>query len=244
VVGTVCIGAFIGQVDASIVQLAMPAFEDAFDAPAHAVSWVALGYVLAFGATLPLFSRLSQIGGHKALYLAWFAVFALFSALCGLAPNLPLPILFRILQGVGGGVLEANALTILVAASGISGARSTRAAHSASCRRLWRPPRRRLCRPSSSTPSRLCWWPRSPRIALMIAKADQPAAALKERQAAVRELLDRILPPARRPESVLSAPSWAPSWVKPFSQPSSALASSREARSGSPTASEPARLQA
>jgi hypothetical protein len=38
VVGTVCIGAFIGQVDASIVQLAMPSFEDAFAAPLHAVS--------------------------------------------------------------------------------------------------------------------------------------------------------------------------------------------------------------
>lgn len=73
VVGTVCIGAFIGRVDASIVQLAMPTFEDAFDAPLHAVSWVAVGYVLAFAAALPVFARLAEIGGPKALYLAGFA---------------------------------------------------------------------------------------------------------------------------------------------------------------------------
>jgi hypothetical protein len=53
VVGTVCIGAFTGQVDASIVQLAMPTLEDAFDAPLNAVSWVAIGDMLAFAATLP-----------------------------------------------------------------------------------------------------------------------------------------------------------------------------------------------
>jgi len=53
VVGTVCIGAFVGQVDASIVQLALPELERAFDARLDAVSWVAVGYVLAFAAVLP-----------------------------------------------------------------------------------------------------------------------------------------------------------------------------------------------
>jgi EmrB/QacA subfamily drug resistance transporter len=118
VVGTVCIGAFIGQVDASIVQLAMPTLEDAFDAPVHAVSWVAVGYVLAYAAALPVFARLAEIGGRKALYIAGFALFGLSSALCGLAPNLPLLIGFRLLQGASGGMLGANSLAILVAAAG------------------------------------------------------------------------------------------------------------------------------
>jgi MFS family permease len=65
VVGTVCIGAFIGQVDASIIQLAMPSLEDAFDAPLHAVSWAAVGYVLAFASTLPLFARLAVLGAVR-----------------------------------------------------------------------------------------------------------------------------------------------------------------------------------
>ena len=95
VVGTVCIGAFVGQVDASIVQLAMPRFEDAFDAPLDAVSWVAVAYVLAFAAVLPAFARLAEIGGRKTLYLCGFALFGLFSALSALAPSLPLLIAFR-----------------------------------------------------------------------------------------------------------------------------------------------------
>jgi EmrB/QacA subfamily drug resistance transporter len=118
VVGTVCIGAFIGQVDASIVQLAMPTLEDAFDAPLHAVSWVAVGYVLAYAATLPVFARLAEIGGRKALYIAGFAIFGFSSALCGLSLSLPLLIGFRLLQGVSGGALGANSLALVVAAAG------------------------------------------------------------------------------------------------------------------------------
>ena len=83
VVGTVCIGTFIGQVDGSIVQLALPSLETAFDAPLDAVSWVALGYMLAFACVLPVFARLAEIAGRKTLYLSGFALFGLWSALCG-----------------------------------------------------------------------------------------------------------------------------------------------------------------
>jgi EmrB/QacA subfamily drug resistance transporter len=118
VVATVCIGAFIGQVDASIVQLAMPTFEDAFDAPLDAVSWIAVAYVLAFAAVLPAFGRLAEIAGRKTLYLCGFALFGLFSALCGLAPSLPFLIAFRVLQGISGSILGANSVVILVASAG------------------------------------------------------------------------------------------------------------------------------
>ncbi len=100
VVGTVCIGNFMGQADASIVQLAMPAFEDAFDAPLGAVSWAAVGYVLAFAAALPAFARLAEIAGRKTLYLLGFALFGLFSAACALAPDLAALIAFRFLLGI------------------------------------------------------------------------------------------------------------------------------------------------
>ena len=118
VVGTVCIGTFIGQVDGSIVQLALPSLEDAFGAPLDAVSWVALGYMLAFASVLPVFARLAEIAGRKTLYLAGFALFGLWSALCGVAPSLPVLIGFRILQGMSGALLGANSVVILVAAAG------------------------------------------------------------------------------------------------------------------------------
>ena len=118
VVGAVCIGNFMGQADASIVQLAMPAFEDAFDAPLDRVSWIAVGYVLAFASVLPAFARLAEIAGRKTLYLIGFAVFGLASALCALAPGLGWLILFRILLGIGGAMLGANSVVIIVAAAG------------------------------------------------------------------------------------------------------------------------------
>ena len=81
VVGVTCIGGFIGQLDASIVQLALPTFEQQFDANLDAVSWVAIAYLLAFASALPVFARWSEIKGRKLLYLAGYAIFTLASGL-------------------------------------------------------------------------------------------------------------------------------------------------------------------
>ncbi len=118
VVGVTCIGGFIGQLDASIVQLALPTFERQFNANLDAVSWVAIAYLLAFAATLPIFARLSETKGRKTLYLAGYAIFTLASGLCSMAPSLRLLIAFRVLQGIGGALLGANSITILVKAAG------------------------------------------------------------------------------------------------------------------------------
>ena len=118
VVGVTCIGGFIGQLDASIVQLALPTFEQQFDANLDAVSWVAIAYLLAFASALPVFARWSEIKGRKLLYLAGYAIFTLASALCGTVSDLRLLIAFRVLQGIGGALLGANSITILVKAAG------------------------------------------------------------------------------------------------------------------------------
>jgi EmrB/QacA subfamily drug resistance transporter len=118
VVGTTCIAAFAGQVDASIVQLALPELEHSFDATLSAVSWIAVAYVLAFASILPVFARLAEIAGRKLMYLIGFGMFGLSSALCGLASDLSWLIVFRILQGVSGAMLGANSIVILVAAAG------------------------------------------------------------------------------------------------------------------------------
>src|SRR6202453_767107 len=117
IVGVTCIGAFMGQVDASIVQLALPTFGQVVDATLESVSWVALGYLLGFASFLPIFGQLCQIFGRKLLYIIGFAVFTLASALCGLAPNLVMLVAFRLLQGVGGAMLGANSLSLVIAAT-------------------------------------------------------------------------------------------------------------------------------
>src|SRR5262249_33609798 len=57
VVGTVCVGAFMGQVDSSIAQMLLPRLEHAFDARLSTVSWVAVAYLLTMAAFLPIFGR-------------------------------------------------------------------------------------------------------------------------------------------------------------------------------------------
>lgn len=115
VVGLVSVGAFVGQVDATIVQLALPTLGRAFNAPLQHISWVALSYLLAFAAFLPIFGKLCEMFGRKGLYIAGYAIFIVASALCGLAGSLEQLLAFRFLQGIGGALLGANSISILVA---------------------------------------------------------------------------------------------------------------------------------
>lgn len=114
VVGVTCIGAFVGQLDASIVQLALPALTHAFDASVNEVRWVAIAYLVAFAGSLGMFGRTCDMFGRKLLYLGGFALFTGASLLCGEADRLGSLIAFRVLQGIGGGLLGANSMAILV----------------------------------------------------------------------------------------------------------------------------------
>ncbi|HEY2185991.1 MAG TPA: DHA2 family efflux MFS transporter permease subunit, partial [Xanthobacteraceae bacterium] len=108
----------MGQVDSSITQLLLPRLELEFDARLSTVSWVAVAYLLAMAAFLPIFGRLADILGRKLLYTGGFLLFVLGSALCGLSPNLPVLIGFRVLQGIGAALLSSNSVAIVVAAAG------------------------------------------------------------------------------------------------------------------------------
>src|SRR5579884_1615222 len=116
VVGTVCVGAFLGQLDASIASLVLPTLEDVFDAPVATVEWVALAYLLTLAALVVPFGRLADLVGRKTLYATGFVVFIVGSGLCGLAPNLGLLIACRVLQAVGAAMLQANSVAIIAAA--------------------------------------------------------------------------------------------------------------------------------
>jgi EmrB/QacA subfamily drug resistance transporter len=120
VVGTACMAGLIGQLDASIVQLILPTLEHDFQARLNAVSWVAVAYTLASASSLPVLARLAAMTGRKLMFLAGFLLFMLASALCGLAADLTQLIAFRTLQGIGGAMLAANSLVILIKAAGPS----------------------------------------------------------------------------------------------------------------------------
>jgi EmrB/QacA subfamily drug resistance transporter len=118
VIGTVCIGAFMGQVDSSITQMLLPRLESEFDAKLSTVSWVAVAYLVAMAAFLPIFGRVADIMGRKLLYTGGFLLFVLSSALCGLAPNLSVLIALRVLQGMAAALLSSNSVAIVVATAG------------------------------------------------------------------------------------------------------------------------------
>ena len=77
-----------------------------------------MAYLLAMAAFLPIFGRLADMVGRKLLYTGGFLLFVLGSALCGFAPNLPVLIAFRIIQGIGAALLSSNSVAIVVAAAG------------------------------------------------------------------------------------------------------------------------------
>jgi len=118
VVGTVCVGAFMGQLDASIAQLVLPTLETTFHAHLSLVSWVALAYLLTLAGTLPIFGRLADMVGRKLLYTAGFVVFIAGSALCGFAPTLWFLLGARVFQALGAGLLQANSVAIITTAAG------------------------------------------------------------------------------------------------------------------------------
>jgi EmrB/QacA subfamily drug resistance transporter len=112
----VCIGAFMGQLDASIVTLALPRLSRELHANVGVVEWVALTYLLVLIATVATVGRLADAVGRKLLYVYGFAVFTLGSALCGLAPTLAFLIAARALQAVGAAMLQANSIALITEA--------------------------------------------------------------------------------------------------------------------------------
>jgi EmrB/QacA subfamily drug resistance transporter len=113
-VAAVCVGAFMGQLDASIVTVALPTLQRTFDASVGAVTWVGLSYLLVLVATVTAVGRFADMWGRKLLYVYGFLIFTFASVLCGLAPDLGALCAFRALQAVGAAMLQANSLAIIV----------------------------------------------------------------------------------------------------------------------------------
>ncbi len=113
-VAAVCVGAFMGQLDASIVTVALPTLQRTFGVSVGAVTWVGLSYLLVLVATVIAVGRFADMWGRKLLYVYGFLIFTFASVLCGLAPGLGALCGFRALQAIGAAMLQANSLAIIV----------------------------------------------------------------------------------------------------------------------------------
>lgn len=103
----ISLAAFMGALDATIVNISLPTISKYFHCDVATVSWVAMAYFLVLSSTLITFGRVADIRGYKKIYLSGFAIFSLGSLLCGLSSTIYLLIGFRVLQGVGAAMLQA-----------------------------------------------------------------------------------------------------------------------------------------
>ena len=110
---TVCFGAFMGQLDASITTLAYPALRTEFGVSLAAVSWVSLSYLLTLTVLLVPVGRLSDALGRKLFYVYGFGVFTAASLACALAPDLTALVAFRVVQALGAAMLQANSIALI-----------------------------------------------------------------------------------------------------------------------------------
>ncbi|MFD8492855.1 MDR family MFS transporter [Amycolatopsis sp. NPDC059657] len=100
------LAAVLAQLDATIVTVGIGSIADVFRATVTTVQWVSTGYLLTVAFTAPLSGWLLRRFGGKRVWLASVALFVLASALCGLAWSAESLIVFRLLQGVGGGLMQ------------------------------------------------------------------------------------------------------------------------------------------
>src|ERR1700685_3362773 len=110
---TVTLATFMEVLDTSIANVALPHIAGSLSAGQDESTWVLTSYLVSNAIVLPLSGWLSSIMGRKRFYMSCVALFTISSALCGLAPNLPMLILFRVLQGAGGGGLQPSEQAIL-----------------------------------------------------------------------------------------------------------------------------------
>ncbi|WP_129336382.1 MFS transporter [Cellulomonas endophytica] len=104
---SVCLAAgFMTLLDVSIVNVALPSIRDALGASESALQWVVSGYALSFGIVLVAAGRLGDARGRRSVFILGVAVFTAASLAAGLAPSAAWLVVARLVQGVGGGIIN------------------------------------------------------------------------------------------------------------------------------------------
>ena len=109
----VTLATFMEVLDTSIANVALPHIAGSLSAGQDESTWVLTSYLVSNAIVLPLSGWLSSIVGRKNFYMGCVALFTISSFLCGLAPNLAVLIICRVLQGAGGGGLQPSEQAIL-----------------------------------------------------------------------------------------------------------------------------------
>ncbi len=109
-----CLGDLMIVLDTTIVNVALPSIRTDLGFSATSLAWVVNAYLLTFGGFLLLGGRLGDLFGHRRLFLIGVSLFTLASVACGLATTQGLLVAARAVQGLGGAVVSAVALSLIM----------------------------------------------------------------------------------------------------------------------------------
>src|ERR1700744_755421 len=113
IAATVAMAAFMEVLDTSIANVALPHIAGSLGASQDESTWVLTAYLVANAGVFPMGGWAASVIGRKNFFMLCIVIFTISSFLCGIAPSLPLLLLFRILQGAGGGGLQPMAQAIM-----------------------------------------------------------------------------------------------------------------------------------
>src|SRR5690242_1738720 len=111
---TVMLSTFMEVLDTTVVNVSLPHIAGSLSATVDEATWALTSYLVANAVVLPITGWLASFFGRKRLLIMAVSGFTVASFLCGLAPNLAMLILFRILQGACGGALQPISQAVLL----------------------------------------------------------------------------------------------------------------------------------
>src|SRR6266536_2379959 len=109
-----CLGSLMIVLDVTIVNVALPSIRADLGFSETSLAWVVNAYVLTFGGFMLLGGRLGDLFGHRRLFLIGIALFTAASLTCGLAGSQSFLVAARAVQGLGGAVVSAVALSLIM----------------------------------------------------------------------------------------------------------------------------------
>src|SRR5437764_4718748 len=109
-----CLGSLMIVLDTTIVNVALPSIRKDLGFSQTSLAWVVNAYLLTFGGFLLLGGRLGDLFGHRRLFLVGIALFTSASLACGLSTSQGLLVAARAVQGLGGAVVSAVALSLMM----------------------------------------------------------------------------------------------------------------------------------
>src|SRR6201995_5101423 len=118
IAAVVVLGTIMSVLDTTIVNVALDTLGRDLNASVDKIQWVATGYLLALAAVIPVSGWASRRFSSRSVYLLSLVLFTGGSVLCGLAQSVESLVAFRVIQGIGGGMLVPTGQMILVKAAG------------------------------------------------------------------------------------------------------------------------------